>query len=51
MKFYYDLKTELESIQQLIFEAKKKKRANLLKKVKRLCKEFSFILLGCLKAH
>ena len=51
MKFYYNLKTEAESIQQQNFEAKKKKRTNLLKEVKRLCKEFSFILLGYLKAH
>ncbi len=33
---------EMEAIQQLMVEAKKNKRAEALKTVKRLCKEFGF---------
>ena len=36
------LKAEMEAIQQQIVEAKKNERANALKEVKRLCKEFGF---------
>ena len=32
----------MEAIQQQIVEAKKNERANALKEVKRLCKEFGF---------
>ena len=42
MKFYNDLKAEMEAIQQQMFEAKKNERTNALKEVKRLCKEFGF---------
>ena len=35
-------KTEMEAIQQQMVEAKKNERANALKEVKRLCKEFGF---------
>ena len=51
MKYCDELKTEVESIQQQMFEAKKHECANALKEVKRLCKEFGFILLECLKVH
>jgi len=37
-----ELKAEMEVIQQQMVEAKKNERANALKKVKRLCKEFGF---------
>ena len=37
-----ELKAEMESIQQQMGEAKKNERANVLKEVKRLCKEFGF---------
>ena len=42
MKSYEELKPEMEAIQQQMAEAKKNKRANALKEVKRLCKEFRF---------
>ena len=42
MKSYDELKAEMEAIQQQMVEAKKNERANALKKVKRLCKEFGF---------
>ena len=42
MKSYDELKTEMETIQQQMAEAKKNERANALKEVKRLCKEFGF---------
>ena len=42
MKSYEDLKAEMESIRLQMAEAKKSERANALKKVKRLCKEFGF---------
>jgi len=42
MKSYDELKAEMEVIQQQIIEAKKNERANALKEVKRLCKEFGY---------
>jgi len=36
------LKAEMEAIQQQMVAAKKNERANALKEVKRLCKEFGF---------
>jgi len=36
------LKAEMETIQQQMAEAKKNERANALKEVKRLCKQFGF---------
>ena len=42
MKSYDELKAEMESIQQQMFEAKKNERANALEEVKRLYKEFGF---------
>ena len=36
------MKAEMEAIQKQMVEAKKKERANALKEVKRLCKEFGF---------
>jgi len=51
MKSYDELKVEMEAIQQQMVEAKKNERANALKEVKRLCKEFGFtagVLKGAL---
>ena len=51
MKSYDELKAEMETIHQQMAEAKKNERANALKEVKRLCKEFGFtagILKGSL---
>ena len=48
MKSYDELKTDMEAIQQQMVEAKKNERANTLKEVKRLCKEFGF-MTGMLK--
>lgn len=42
MKSCDELKAEMEAIQQQMVEAKKNERANALKEVKRLCKEFGF---------
>ena len=42
MKSYDELKAEMEAIQQQMVEAKKNERANALKEVKRLCKQFGF---------
>ena len=42
LKSYDELKAEMEKIQQQMVEAKKNERANALKEVKRLCKEFDF---------
>ena len=42
VKSYDDLKAEMETIQQQMVEAKKNERANALKEVKCLCKEFGF---------
>ena len=50
MKCYDELKAEMEEIQQQMVEAKKNERANALKEVKRLCKEFGFTD-GMLKAN
>ena len=41
-KSYDELKAEMEAIWQQMVEAKKNERANVLKEVKRLFKEFSF---------
>ena len=51
MKSYNGLKAEMEAIQQQMVEAKKNERANAVKEVKRLCKQFGFtagILKGSL---
>ncbi len=42
MKSYDELKAEMEAIQGQMAKAKKNERAEALKTVKRLCKEFSF---------
>jgi len=42
LKTYHELKAEIKTFQQQIFEVKKNERAKVLKKVKRLCKEFDF---------
>ena len=43
MKSYNELKAEMEAIQQQqIIVAKKNERANVLKEVKRLCREYGF---------
>ena len=42
MKSYDELKAEMEAMQHRMVEAKRNKRANELKEVKRLCKEFGF---------
>ena len=42
MKSYDDLKAEMYAIQQHIPGAKKNKRANALKEIKPLCKEFGY---------
>ena len=42
MKLYEKLRTNTEAVQQKMVEAKKNKCANVLKEVKRLCKEFGF---------
>ena len=41
-KSYDELKAEMEAMQQQMVEAKRNERANALKEVKRLCKEFGF---------
>jgi hypothetical protein len=38
MKSYDELKSEMETIQQQMAEAKRNERKNALKEVKRLCK-------------
>ena len=51
MKSYDELKAEMEAIQQQMVEAKKNERANALKELKSLFKEFGFtagMLKGCL---
>ena len=48
MKSYDELKAEMEAIQQQMVEAKKNERANLLKEVNHLFKDFGFIA-GLLK--
>ena len=42
MKLYDEFKVEMIAIQQQMVEAKKNERANVLKEVERLCKEFGF---------
>lgn len=42
MKSYGELKAEMEPIQPQMVEAKKNERANAIKEVRRLCKEFVF---------
>mgnify|MGYP000916156140 CR=1 FL=1 len=42
MKFYHELKPEMEAIQQQMVEVKKNERANVQEEEKCLCKEFSF---------
>jgi len=42
MKSYDELKADMEVLQQQMVEAKKNERADSLKTVKRLCKEFGF---------
>ena len=39
---YDELEAKMEAIQQQMVEAKRNERANALKEVKRLCKEFGF---------
>ena len=48
MRSYNQLKTEMETIQQQMAEVKKNERANALKKVKRVSKEFG-LTAGILK--
>ena len=51
MKFYDELKTEMETLHQQMAKAKKSERTVALKKVKELGKEFGFtarILKGVL---
>tara|TARA_B110000211_G_scaffold157380_1_gene178298 strand:- start:4131 stop:4343 length:213 start_codon:yes stop_codon:yes gene_type:complete len=43
LKYYDELKAEMEAIQQQMIAAKKNECANALAEVKRLCKEFGFI--------
>jgi len=42
MKSYDESKAEMEAIQQQMVESKKRERADALKEVKRLFKEFDF---------
>jgi len=42
MKSYDEFKSEMETIQQQMVEAKKNERGNALKEAKELCKEFGF---------
>jgi len=42
MKSYDELKAEMEANQRQMVKAKKNERANSLKEIKRLCKEFGF---------
>ena len=44
MKSYDKLKAEMEAIQQQMVETNKNERANALKEVNRLCKDFGFIV-------
>ena len=48
MKSYDELKAEMEAIHKQMVKGKKNERANALKEVKRLCKEFGF-MAGSLK--
>ena len=42
MKSYHESKAEMEAIQQEMVESLKNNRANALKKLKRVCKDFGF---------
>ena len=42
MKTYSQLKSEMDNLEAQMEEAKKRERAEALKKVKQLCKEFGF---------
>tara|TARA_B100000925_G_C21704360_1_gene343769 strand:+ start:359 stop:535 length:177 start_codon:yes stop_codon:yes gene_type:complete len=42
MKPYDELKAEMEAIQEHLVKVKKSERDNILKEMKRLCKEFGF---------
>jgi len=42
MKSHNELKTEMEIIQQQMVEAKNNERTDVMKELKRLCKEFIF---------
>ena len=42
MKTYSELKSEMDNLEAQMEEAKKRERAEALKKVKQLCKEFVF---------
>ena len=42
MKFYDELRVELEAIEQQMVEVKKNEREKKLKEVRNFCKEFSF---------
>jgi len=42
MKYYDELKADMEAVQEQILAAKKNERAKAIKEVKRLCKEFGF---------
>ena len=42
MKTYSELKSEMDNLEAQMEEAKKRERAEALKKVKHLCKEFGF---------
>ena len=42
MKTYSELKSEMDNLEAQMEEAKKLERAEALKKVKQLCKEFGF---------
>jgi DNA-binding protein H-NS len=42
MKTYSELKSEMDNLEAQMEEAKKRERAEALKKVKQLCKEFGF---------
>ena len=50
MKTYEELKTEMEQLQIQMVEVKKRERAEALKKVRELCKEFGFTA-GMLKDY
>ena len=42
LKYYNELKAEMEAIYRQMVEAKKNERVNAMKEVKPLCKEFCF---------
>ena len=51
MKSYSELKSKMDNLEAQMEQAKKRERAEALKKVKQLCKEFGFtaaMLLGVL---